>query len=443
MGAPARPSPYLWDRPDVSAFWRGVLARDDGDHGAELRRWVWWSWLSTRTTVKARRAAVRDLVRAPLVTWRLAKAMLAQHGERVTKRHGISGARQLAHMMWLWARHGTKPLSYYRFQLFLPDRWRRAGRYLQTDVAEDLIQIVIPRTPDCAPATRRFVDKRAFRAWCSKEGIPSVPTLMEIDNGRIVERNVAELPQQDLFTKAANWQGGQRVRRWRYADGRWDGGDGKRRTADEVIAEVARESLELGRPILVQPGLRNHVALRPLTLGGLCTIRLVTIRPVGGEPEPVVAVYRMPTGTAAADNFDGGGLAAPVDLASGVLGPAVQKKGALPVDEVDVHPDTGAKVRGMVVPFFREAVALGVRTHGMCSPRVPVIGWDIAVLDDGPVIVEANNVPCSVLAQMPTGLALGETRYPECLASHLRAAFGLPQPRPFHPPAPAGPANSA
>lgn len=46
--------------------------------------------------------------------------------------------------------------------------------------------------------------------------------------------------------------------------------------------------------------------------------------------------------------------------------------------------------------------------------------------DDGPLIVEANNVPCSVLAQMPTGLALGETVYTACLTSHLRAAFGLP-----------------
>jgi hypothetical protein len=426
MAAPAKVSPNFWERPDLDPLWRALLARD-GDDGAALRRWVWWSWWATKPTAKARRAAVRDLVRAPLIFSRQARGMLAEHGPRVVQRHRITRWRQLAQMTWLWLRHGTKPLSYYRFQLFLPDRWRRAGRYLQTDVAEDLIQIVIPRTPQRASDTRRFVDKRAFRAWSVQHGIPSVPTLMEFDAGRLVEKNVESLPAQDLFSKPGNWQGGQRVRRWRYADGRWDCGDGVARTAEEVTAEVARESAELGRPVLLQPGLSNHPALRPLTPGGLCTIRLVTVRPIGGEPQAVVAVYRMPTGKAAADNFDGGGLAAPVDMKTGELGAAVQKKGALPVDEVDVHPDTGAKVRGFKVPFFHEAVALGVRAHALSSPRVPVIGWDIAIVDDGPLIVEANNVPCSVLAQMPTGLPLGETVYTACLTSHLREAFGLPR----------------
>ena len=57
--------------------------------------------------------------------------------------------------------------------------------------------------------------------------------------------------------------------------------------------------------------------------------------------------------------------------------------------------------------------------HRKFNDRV-VIGWDIAVLEDGPILIEGNGNPDLDILQRFMRVGLREHRFAEMLAHHLR-----------------------
>ena len=122
-------------------------------------------------------------------------------------------------------------------------------------------------------------------------------------------------------------------------------------------------------------------------------------------------VIRVPTGRLVVDNFSQGGLAAPIDPASGTIcGPAVQKDNRLGALWLEEHPDTGQKFEGFPVPLWTEAAELARLAH-KTFPSLYFIAWDIAVLQDGPVLVEGSSVFGTDLTVLPHRLSLSDTQF--------------------------------
>lgn len=192
------------------------------------------------------------------------------------------------------------------------------------------------------------------------------------------------------------------------------------RTAAELHTHLTSLSAASGNALILQPCLRNHRELMDLTPGALCTVRLITGRMPGEAVTALLGVYRMPVGQNVADNFEMGGLAAAIDVEQGVLGAAVRKDPRFLVAEIDVHPDTGARIHGRRIPFWDEVMGLALRAHEAAG-QIAVIGWDIAITDHGPVFVEGNRYPGSRLSQMPTGVPLADTAMVPLLNAHMRA----------------------
>jgi hypothetical protein len=67
-------------------------------------------------------------------------------------------------------------------------------------------------------------------------------------------------------------------------------------------------------------------------------------------------------------------------------------------------------------------LALARRAHSVFSQRL-VAGWDIAILADGPVLVEGNSAPDTDIHQRVSGLPLGESPFATLLVSHLQRAL--------------------
>jgi hypothetical protein len=402
-----------------------MSARDR--HVTELKIWAERIRRAEAQGLRGRLRAVRRAAAAPASFVRAASRALGEYGDEVAGRHGIARASQLAGMLLCRLRWGLDPIAYYRFCLYLRDRSLRAASYLQTADVGRTLEWLVHATPGY-PAV--FRDKRAFDRWCTEHGLPSVPSLAEFEDGIVAVGDPGGLPGVDLFSKPSNWQSGRGVQRWMVDPARaaWLDAAGRALTGRELFAHLASESAVLGRPMLLQRLLRNHRAIDPLAPGRLCTARVLTVRGPGERARPLLAVYRMPVAPAIADNFDLGGIAAPIDLATGRLGAGIRKYPRVS-DALERHPDSGEPLRGVRIPHWPAIVELAVRAHDAVGwPGVPVVGWDVAVLDEGPVLLEGNNRPCVTLAQMPSGMPLGATPFAACINAHVRERWGTATP---------------
>lgn len=418
------PSRHYWDRPNPSPAWRWYLSNATVD-GPGLKRWQQWIWWSRPRTTRERFAALLTIATAPLTTTAEAYRLVKESGKDVEHLHGVSRAAQYRSMLSLWLRYGLPPKAYYKYQLYLSERRTHARNYVEE--ATRLLQVIARRIPTTDDDTV-FVDKRAFEVWCKRHSLPSVVTIADFENGQMTRHIDGALPQQSLFSKPTNLRAGMGAHLWQHRDADgisyWSAQPATDLTAAQLEEHLAALSLTEGRPFVLQPCLTNHPTIQSLSKGRLSTVRFMTTRDAStASASPLLAVLRIPVGDSIADNFDAGGIAAPVDLSRGICGKGIRKKANYPLQPVAQHPDTGSTLEGLQLPFWCETVQLALRAHNALSSHMPVIGWDIAILPDGPILIESNHFPCGNLAQMPTGTPLGETHYSRLALSALQKAF--------------------
>ena len=88
------------------------------------------------------------------------------------------------------------------------------------------------------------------------------------------------------------------------------------------------------------------------------------------------------------DNFSSGGMYAFLNNEGKVITQAIDKNDNI----YKFHPVTNYQILGFEVPFFEESVEL-IKEASLLIPQIGYIGWDVAVTNDGPVIIEGNSYP--------------------------------------------------
>ena len=267
--------------------------------------------------------------------------------------------------------------------------------------------IELNRPPDC----QLLDQKHLFAARCKETGLPSVRLLAQFIDGH-PDGKFEGLPATDLFSKPANQRWGNGAEAWRYDRGQdcfFNAATDQRFSSDALLDYLC--DLSRSWPVILQKRLRNHAALSPLTNGALSTLRIVTCTTPFGSIDLLPPVIRMPAGRLVVDNFAHGGLAAPIDFATGkICGLAVKKDNRLGMISLDEHPDSGQEFKGFPIPMWSEAVDLARRAHET-FPSLHFIGWDIAVLQDGPILVEGNVPAATDLPVLIHGLTLSDTQF--------------------------------
>lgn len=64
------------------------------------------------------------------------------------------------------------------------------------------------------------------------------------------------------------------------------------------------------------------------------------------------------------------------------------------------HPETGIKFRGFSIPYWEETLKL-VKNAAFRIPEVGYIGWDVAISENGPCLIEGNSDPGYTAYQLP------------------------------------------
>jgi hypothetical protein len=125
------------------------------------------------------------------------------------------------------------------------------------------------------------------------------------------------------------------------------------------------------------------------------TIRIMTFNN-NGKPEILWAGLRVGNGVNAIDNFHAGGMASEIDLETGkLMRPALDKA----LKSFEKHPKSGVKFEGFQVPYWEEIKKM-VKEAALESDKILVVGWDVAVQDDGPLIIEGNRRPGMDIVQV-------------------------------------------
>lgn len=141
---------------------------------------------------------------------------------------------------------------------------------------------------------------------------------------------------------------------------------------------------------IVQERICQHPVLAELHPASVNTMRIVTTLTEKGPHLEFVSL-RIGCDGSWIDNAQGGGMAAPVDIATGRISqPATKRYETDPAQKKHpVHPDTGVPITGLEIPYFADTLDL-VLAAATALPEFRSVGWDIAILPDGPAILEAN-----------------------------------------------------
>jgi len=162
----------------------------------------------------------------------------------------------------------------------------------------------------------------------------------------------------------------------------------KQLTADpQRIEELYSEVIKSG--FLFQETLKQHPELDRLNPSCLNTIRFDTFIDKDGNIEVISAYIRMSISNSHIDNIHAGGCMVGINLENGKLkkvGYPTIKYGA---QLLTAHPITKTIFENFNLPYFNEAKELVLKIASLI-PGLRLVGWDVAIGNEGPVLIEGN-----------------------------------------------------
>ena len=144
---------------------------------------------------------------------------------------------------------------------------------------------------------------------------------------------------------------------------------------------------------LVQERLRNHASLERLSsTQALQTVRVITFMGRGGL-KFMHAHMKIIVGDNIVDNHERGktgNLEAVVAVDDSTMGVGRRhSRDGSGMMTFEVHPDSGVRIEGMRVPLWNEVRELVSSAAARFMP-LRTVGWDVAVTEDGPRLIEGN-----------------------------------------------------
>ena len=211
-------------------------------------------------------------------------------------------------------------------------------------------------------------DKRTFLKVCTAHGFAIPPTFSAADAIARGGRYIVKDPELDL---------GYGV---------------------EIKDATALAGIEWKDELIVQERLVNHPDLREVfgDEAPLSTLRVLVLR----DPDTQALVVqrtaiRIGRHGSVVDNTQQGGIWASVDRETGRIRPGVTRKSYGKVRDgafvrYREHPDTRRPFVGVVIPWFEQGKAMALAAHEQLAPEAIALGWDVALAEVGPVLLEVN-----------------------------------------------------
>ena len=154
--------------------------------------------------------------------------------------------------------------------------------------------------------------------------------------------------------------------------------------------------------LIFQEYVTQHEDIDRIYARSINTLRVHSYRdPDTREVEIISAFMRFGAGGLEVDNASSGGFYIPVDLDAWTLrgqGKSLLQSGGHTFVE---HPDTGVPLDGFRLPFKSDTRAM-VESASLLFQK-DFVGWDVALTEQGPMLIEGNQNPHLIMAQVACG----------------------------------------
>jgi hypothetical protein len=300
---------------------------------------------------------------------------LRSHLRQVSEKYQTPSALVAARMLWSHFRYHTSFNDYFYLGLFAREA-SAAAEYAHT-----WDMYYFHRAVNDRGHAAHLRDKRLFRkAFSDVTANDWRPT----DSSPNLERWLGERSGQLVVAKDPKGAGGHAVRILKvdkHANGRvtLDGQWWKDR-----CNELRRRGFSM-----LEDYISQHHVLASLHSTSVNTVRIVTYIADRRHVEVWGALLRIGCGTTV-DNFDSGGLTAPIDMRSGRINAPAVSKDPFDSKEYSSHPTSGSPILDLQIPFWSECLELA-RSAAHRIPEVRTVGWDIVITEHGPTLLEGND----------------------------------------------------
>ena len=338
--------------------------------------------------------------------------MLVWAAYPVKKGTGKGYFKQARDMTRLWFMHRIDPPTYYAMDLYRAGNANWVPHLLTRFETKNGLFSTINRHRPNPRSGHEMNDKRLFAEACAEAGLPHPQPLVIIDENGIAPQVPLEMLEQDLFCKPRKTMGAKDTLAFKWlGDGKYADPSGHQLDFFGLCAAVALKR----KPMLVQPWLRNHEELSGFAKDSLIAIRVITVLNEQDEPEVTLAMTRLLSKLEPDwQHLPDGEYAAPINLETGEMGLFTGDNFKTTLVRMTHHPVTGIKIKGRVLKNWPAIRELALKAHRTFKHRV-IVGWDIALTPDGPVMLEGNTNLDVMFLQRVHDCPAGDTRFGELL----------------------------
>jgi hypothetical protein len=157
---------------------------------------------------------------------------------------------------------------------------------------------------------------------------------------------------------------------------------------DLISRQANRQKFLIQKLLLPHPSIIEMTGSQTLQ-----TIRATTYTTDDNEVHLLFIFMKIACGGRKTDHFEygqNGNILAEIDTDTGTIGaPYRLDKDTDTLIPTDRHPDSGNPIRGFSIPYYAESLQLIEKAALVFLPQ-KVVGWDIAITADGPILLEGN-----------------------------------------------------
>lgn len=145
----------------------------------------------------------------------------------------------------------------------------------------------------------------------------------------------------------------------------------------------------LSQDFIFQEVIQQHKSLNRINPSCINSLRIVTYKNEANQVEILAATVRLGRSGSIVDNTHAGGMVVGLNINNGKL----KREGLQLIDNGGgifyKHPETEVVFENFQIPFLNEVKK--ILTEASKLFKLPLLGWDVAITPEGPVLIEVNH----------------------------------------------------